>query len=123
MLAVPAVGAVSASERGRSVTVVNQSTPVLCAEKDNVTLTFAEPGVRSFRLEAAHPVYLSTLQRDNWKADWTACDFGPQPKRPANAAPPKPPQRVTIYEEPAQWLVGWRFEHFWRPATEPCGPR
>ena len=24
---------------------------------------------------------------------------------------------MTIYEEPAQWVVGWRFDHFWRPAT------
>ena len=101
----------------KAVEVVNGSEPVLCAEKDNVTLSFSNPQVRRFRIEAAHPVYLSSLQRDNWKADWTACDFGPEPPRPAGAKPPKPPQRTTIYEEPAQWLVGWRFDHFWRPST------
>ena len=101
----------------KAVDVVNDSEPVLCAEKDNVTLTFSNPEVRKFSIEAAHPVYLSSLQRDNWKADWTACDFGPEPPRPAGAKPPKPPVRTTIYEEPAQWLVGWRFDHFWRPST------
>lgn len=117
VLAAPAARVVAAPKSTKAVAVANLSTPVLCAEKDNVTLTFAGADVRSFRLEAAHPVYLSTLQRDNWKADWTACDFGPQPQQPANSGPPKPPRRVTIYEEPAQWLVGWRFQHFWRPAT------
>ncbi|MGI9424694.1 MAG: hypothetical protein ACR2PA_15975 [Hyphomicrobiaceae bacterium] len=109
--------AASSEEATKAVTVTNTSEPVLCAEKDNVTLTFSDAHVRRFRIEAAHPVYLTSLQRDNWKADWTNCDFGPDPPRPANAPPPKPPQRVTLYEEPAQWLVGWRFEHFWRPAT------
>ena len=97
---------------GRAVTVMNKSEPVLCAEKDNVTLTFENPEVRQFRIEAAHPVYLATLNRDNWKADWTDCDFGPAPPRAADAPPPKPPHRTTIYEEPAQWLVGWRFRSF-----------
>ncbi len=106
-----------AADKAKAVTVKNTSEPVLCAEKDNITLSFAEPSVRRFRIEAAHPVYLATVQRDNWKADWTNCDFGPAPPRKANAAPPKPPQRVTIYEEPAQWIVGWRFDHFWRPST------
>ena len=106
-----------ASDKSKPVTVTNSSEPVLCAEKDNITLSFQEPTVRKFRIEAAHPVYLATAQRDNWKADWTNCDFGPQPPRPANAPPPKPPQRFTIYEEPAQWVVGWRFDNFWRPST------
>ena len=106
-----------AADNIKSVTVTNTSEPVLCAEKDNITLNFADQSVRKFRIEAAHPIYLAGVQRDNWKADWTNCDFGPTPPKKANAAPPKPPQRVTIYEEPAQWVVGWRFDHFWRPAA------
>ena len=101
----------------KAVDVANDSEPVLCAEKDNVTLTLTNPKVRQFSIEAVHPVYMASLREDNWKADWTACDFGPEPPRPAGAKPPKPPQRTTIYEEPAQWLVGWRFDHFWRPST------
>lgn len=103
--------------RDKTVSVTNSSEPVICAEKDNVTLSFSGGDIRKFRVAASHPTYLSSLQRDNLAADWTNCDFGPQPPRAANAAPPKPPQRFTIYEEPAQWVVGWRFEHFWRPAT------
>ncbi len=107
-----------AAEPARAAVIVaNTSEPVLCAERDNVTLTFTSPTVRKFRIEAAHPTYLATVQRDNWKADWTNCDFGPVSPRPAAAKPPKPPERLTIYEEPAQWLVGWRFADFWRPAT------
>ncbi len=101
----------------KAVAVANLSEPVLCAEKDNVTLTFSGRDVQRFRIEAAHPVYLNALRSDNWKADWTDCDFGPRPPQPANAPPPKPPERITIYEEPAQWLVGWRFAHFWRKPT------
>jgi hypothetical protein len=108
----------SASDGRRlAVTIENLSEPVVCAEKDNVTLTFRQPGVTGFRIEASHPVYLDTLRRDNWKADWTDCDFGPEPPPSDKPRTPKPPERVTIYEEPAQWLVGWRFEHFWRPST------
>ena len=101
----------------KAVVVTNNSEPVLCAEKDNVTLSFTGRDIRKFRVEVSHPVYFSSLREDNLKADWTDCDFGPQPPRPANAPPPKPPQRTTIYEEPAQWVVAWRFEHFWRSSA------
>ena len=35
-----------------AVDVVNRTTPVLCAEKDNVQLDFASPDVRAFRVQA-----------------------------------------------------------------------
>ena len=95
------------------VEVINESEPVLCAEKDNVSVAFSSPRVRSFRIEAAHPVYLSTLQRDSFAPDWTDCDMSGDPAY----APPVPPRRVTIYEEIDFWLVGLTFPTFWRPAT------
>ena len=49
----------AASLGGLAVDVVNESEPVLCAEKDNVALSMAHPAVRSLRIEAAHPVYLA----------------------------------------------------------------
>ncbi|MGI9523538.1 MAG: hypothetical protein ACR2PG_18050 [Hyphomicrobiaceae bacterium] len=104
----------------KSVTVKNASEPVLCAEKDNVTLTFSEDSVRQFRIEATHPIYLPSLRADNWKADWTACDFGPEAQVPGDTGgqrKPSQPKRRTLYEEPSQWVVGWRFDSFWRPAT------
>lgn len=110
MLALPVA---AASLDGLAVTVTNQSEPVLCAEKDNVALAFAHPQVRSFRIEAAHPVYLSAGIRDNWEADWTACDMAGDPAY----APPAPPGRFTIHEQPDMWLVGWRWPSFWRRAT------
>jgi hypothetical protein len=111
---------VSASQRaettsldGLAVDVTNLSEPVLCAEKDNVAIAMTSPSVRSFRIEAAHPVYLSPSQRDNWEADWTACDMSSDPAYTA----PAPPRRVTFYEEIDFWLVGYTFPTFWRPAT------
>jgi hypothetical protein len=96
-----------------AVEVTNGSEPVLCAEKDNVSISLASPRVRSFRIEAAHPVYMATLQRDSFEADWTNCDMSADPV----FAPPVPPRRVTFYEEIEIWLVGLTLPTFWRPAT------
>ena len=48
---------------GIAVDVTNRSEPVLCAEKDNVTVEFASPEVRGFRIEANHPTYIGGLRR------------------------------------------------------------
>src|SRR5262245_34470194 len=56
-----------------AVEIANASEPVLCAEKDNVTLNLTSSAVRSFRITAMHPSYLGSLQRDSFEADWTAC--------------------------------------------------
>ena len=97
-----------------AVEVTGASEPVLCAEKDNVTLNLASGAVRRFRIEAAHPAYITTLARDSFEADWTACDMRGDP---AHASQVKVPTRRTLYEEPDIWLVGWTFPTFWRPAT------
>jgi hypothetical protein len=96
-----------------AVEVTNASEPVLCAEKDNVTLNLASPQVRAFRIEAAHPAYIGTLQRDSFEADWTGCTA---PGDPA-AGKPEPPRRMTLHEEIDFWIVGLTFQNFWRPAT------
>src|SRR5918995_666055 len=72
LLALPPARA--ASLDGLAVQVANASEPVLCAEKDNVTLHFASPEVRRFQIEAAHPVYIGGVRDDRWAADWTACE-------------------------------------------------
>ncbi|MFV0298180.1 MAG: hypothetical protein ACK5JT_18910 [Hyphomicrobiaceae bacterium] len=97
-----------------AVDVVNGSEPVLCAEKDNVSLSFSSPDVRRFRIEAAHPAYIGTLQRDSFEPDWTACDMSGDPVHVSNV---KEPTRRTLYEEPALWVVGWTMPTYWRPAT------
>jgi len=96
-----------------AVDVKNESEPVLCAEKDNVAVSFANAHVRAFRIEAAHPVYLAAGMRDNFEADWTACDMVSDP----NYAAPGEPKKITLYEEPTLWVVGYRFPAFWRPTT------
>jgi hypothetical protein len=97
-----------------AVEVTNASEPVLCAEKDNVTLNLASKDVRGFRIEAAHPSYIGTIQRDSFEADWTGCTATGDPK---SGAQPQPPKRTTLYEDIDLWVVGLTFADFWRPAT------
>ncbi len=109
-------GAQAASLDGLAVDVINKSEPVLCAEKDNVTLDLVSNAVKSFRIEAAHPAYINTIQRDSFEADWTACDMKNDPAFAPPSAPTAP-KRVTLYEEIEFWVVGLTFPTFWRPAT------
>ncbi len=97
-----------------AVEIANQSEPVLCAEKDNVTLALSSDAVKSFRIEAAHPAYINTLQRDSFEADWTACDLKSDPSFKSEVGVTT---RKTLYEEPAMWIVGWTFPTYWRPST------
>jgi hypothetical protein len=103
----------AASLDGLAVEVGNASEPVLCAEKDNITINLQSGAVRRFRIEAAHPAYIGTLVRDSFEADWTACDIPGNPDKPAAT----PPQRKTLYEDIDMWVVGLKFPAFWRPAT------
>lgn len=103
----------AASLNGLAVDVENESEPVLCAEKDNVAVAFSNSNVRSFRIEAAHPVYLSTGMRSNIEPDWTACDMSKDPVYKA----PVPPKKTTLVGQPDLWLVGYTYPSFWRPAT------
>jgi hypothetical protein len=96
-----------------AVEVTNASEPVLCAEKDNVTINLASKDVRRFRIEAAHPAYIGTIQRDSFEADWTGCTAPNDPK----AGTSQPPKRTTLYEQIDFWIVGLTFQDFWRPAT------
>lgn len=112
-LLAPLVSAQAASLDGLAVDVENESEPVLCAEKDNVAVAFSNPAVRSFRIEAAHPVYLSSAMRANIEPDWTACDMSSDPVFKS----PEPPKKITLVGEPDLWLVGYTYPSFWRPAT------
>jgi hypothetical protein len=99
---------------GVAVDVANASEPVLCAEKDNVTLTFASPEVRRFRVEAAHPVYIGGVQGDRWEPDWTNChDISAE----SSAVPPA--RKVTFYEDVETWLTGYTYANFWRTTDVP----
>lgn len=97
-----------------AVDVSNASEPVLCAEKDNVTLALASPRLRRFRVEAAHPAYIGGLVADRHQPDFTACG-----ELTARSTEVKPPRRVTFYEDVETWLTGYAFPNFWRPNDVP----
>jgi hypothetical protein len=109
----PFATAHAASLDGLAVDVENESEPVLCAEKDNVAVAFSNKNVRSFRIEAAHPVYLSASMRSNIEPDWTACDMSADPVFTAAV----PPKKITLIGQPDLWLIGYTYPSFWRPAT------
>src|SRR5436853_6849232 len=86
----------SASLDGLAVEVKNKREPVPCPEKDNVAIAFTNKDIRSFRIEAMHPVYLSSGLRDDWISDMTTCDMTADPVH----AVTMPPRTVTLYESP-----------------------
>jgi hypothetical protein len=96
-----------------AVTVANRSEPELCAEKDNVELTFASPLVKSFRVQAVHPAFVGSIIADRYAPDFTSCDMSGDPVFAAHA------RRVTFYETPDLWLTGYTYPSFWRPASVP----
>src|ERR1700758_4809563 len=67
----PVLGA-EASATPLAVDVTSASEAETCAEEDNVTVTFAPPGLRRFRIEAAHPAYIGAVQGDGEtrEPDW-----------------------------------------------------
>ena len=99
---------------GLSVDVVNASTPTRCAEEDNVYLKLQSAEARHFAIEAVHPAYASTIRTDRWAPDFSNC--GDMSKAPAFKFQPR---RVTLYETPDWWLVGYTFDSFWRPNQVP----
>jgi len=110
----PAAALRAASLDGIAVEVTNASEPVLCAEKDNVTIKFTSPEVRRFRLQATHPAYLAGIVQDRHAPDFTACeDLSPA------TTEVRPPRQVTFYEDVETWLTGTTFANFWRPHDVP----
>ncbi|MCD8517875.1 MAG: hypothetical protein LRY61_11560 [Burkholderiaceae bacterium] len=97
-----------------SVLAQNRSEPVLCAEKDNVELTFSSNEVRRFEIQAIHPVYVNMIVVDRDAPDFTACDMSQDPVFAADE-----PKKVTFYESADLWITGFTFASFWRPNDVP----
>lgn len=112
LLACSAFGAAQAGPV--AVNVVNQSEPVLCAEKDNVALMFSSPQVRSFKIQAAHPAYVGMISVDRDAPDFTSCDMTQDPVFASDS-----PGQVTLYQSSDLWITGFTFGAFWRPASVP----
>ena len=95
------------------VTASNRSSPVLCAEKDNVEIDFTAPDVRGFRIQSVHPAYIGTIVTDHWAPDFTSCDMTHDPAFIAKA------RRITFWETTEFWLTGYTYPAFWRPGNVP----
>lgn len=96
------------------VIVQNRSEPEVCAEKDNIYVPISSGEVTRFKIQAVQPAYLGALAEDRFAPDWTACDLTGDPVFVAGA-----PRKITLYETPEMWVVGYTFPSFWRPASVP----
>ena len=101
-LAASSPASAAATLDGLAVEVTNTSEPVLCAEKDNVTLNFASPRCERFHIEARIRPISAACAQDRCEPDWTACED----ISAATSADP-PPRKVTFYEDVEVWLTGY----------------
>ena len=103
-----------AASTALAVDVTNASEPVLCAEKDNVTLNFASPQVKHFRIEAR-------IRSISAACATTASRRTGAPARTSRGATSEvpPPRKVTFYEDVEVWLTGFSFANFWRDKDVP----
>lgn len=116
LLCAPAAAAPAAEREGEiAVVVANRSEGEICAEKDNVFLPMTALAVRSFRVQAVHPVFAGLIQTDRWAPDFTSCDMSNDPSFPAGETT----RRVTLYETPDLQIVGYVLKSFWRPNDVP----
>jgi hypothetical protein len=110
MLMPIACGSASAAETRPTplaVEVTSASESEICAEKDNVTVTFASRELRRFRIEAAHPAYIGAVVGERREPDWTDCDIV------HDARSPPTERRVTFYESPFLWVTGYELSDYW----------
>ncbi|PSC03438.1 hypothetical protein SLNSH_18785 [Alsobacter soli] len=97
-----------------TVTVRNKSVPTLCAEDDNVYLTFQNPKVRHFRVEARAPAVIGSIAVDSRAPDFTNCTIKDQPPGPEDKV-----EKLVLFEDDTMQLVGYRHSEFWRKGDVP----
>jgi hypothetical protein len=103
LVAVPALAAPAL------VTVKDKGVKTECAEEDNVYAILSSPGVKSFAVEARHPVYGTSLKRDSSKANFKHCSFHPQQDFKLT------PRNVTLYRDDKVMIRGVEYSSYWRP--------
>lgn len=113
LLALPAVAVSGEEGTPTAVEVVNASRPTLCAEEDNVYVKLVGEGLRAFRIEARHPVYIENLRVDHMAPDFAGCDMSGDPAFTFT------PRTVVLYEDAEIKLIGHTFKSFWRPNVVP----
>ena len=113
----PAAVLPAQAREGRPLTVevANRSVQTLCAEDDNIYLTFSSPRVRHFKIEARHPAVIGTIVVDSTAPDFTNCTIEDKPPNPAAKD-----ERIVIFEDDRLMLVGHRNDPaFWRKDEVP----
>lgn len=114
LLVIPTAAPLRAQQKpDLAVEARNLSTPDICAEKDNVQIDFVSPAVRSFRVQAIHPVYIGAIGVDRYAPDFSSCSFETHKYFGEDG------ERVTLYETPSLQLVAYKLPNFWRPARTP----
>ncbi len=103
-----------AQPEGLGVSIEGRSKPTLCAEDDNVYLTFTNPRVRYFRIEARPPAVIGSIVVDSTAPDFTDCTIQDQPVGPEDKQ-----DRVVLHEDDSMMLVGYRHSEFWRKGDVP----
>ncbi len=98
----------------RSVTVAAKVAPTLCAEDDNVTVTFTGSKIRHFQVAARPSPVLNTIVVDSRAPDFTDCTIQDQPPGPEDKI-----ERIVLYEDDTSMLVGYRHSEFWRKGDVP----
>jgi hypothetical protein len=97
-----------------AVTVQGRSKPTLCAEDDNVYLTFSSSTLRHFRIDARPPSAIGTIVVDSTAPDFTDCVIADQPPGPEDKV-----DRIVLFEDDTMQLVGYRHAEFWRKGDVP----
>jgi hypothetical protein len=100
--------------RAMGVSVQNRSKPTLCAEDDNVYLTFNGGNVRHFRVDARPPAVIGSIVVDSTAPDFTDCTIADQPPGPEDKV-----ERIVLFEDDTMQLVGYRHAAFWRKGDVP----
>jgi hypothetical protein len=99
----------AAAQEPDAAWVQNRSDPTTCAEFDNVYYTFANPKVRSFRIDVSAPVYLDDLKTDSTGPDFANCEaMKDDPKHRFT------PKKLTLYEDADTRIVGHTYGESWR---------
>ncbi|MFO1146910.1 MAG: hypothetical protein U1E62_00930 [Alsobacter sp.] len=97
-----------------AVTVQGRSKPTLCAEDDNVYVTFSSSTLRHFRIDARPPSAIGAIVVDSTAPDFTDCVIADQPPGPEDKV-----DRIVLFEDDALQLVGYRHAEFWRKGDVP----
>ncbi|AGW94389.1 hypothetical protein N234_30570 [Ralstonia pickettii DTP0602] len=101
-----------------AVSIENLSTPVSCAEEDNVSFALSAAAVGKFRIQALHPPYVDAIRTDSSAPDFSGCNFGqaPHPTDPRHVFVPR---TTSLYDGRNIAIVGITFASFWRPHKVP----